>query len=630
MEKMIRNYDAAALYRMIMDEEIIQKYERQKKKFADPQLEKGTEEYIITKNKIVELSKQIFTFDKNIEISKEQSRYKYTGTLARSLMRDHLESLDGVDLSGDYVEVIINLKFGADIMIQDGYKTVFDEEKKEFRQTKEKKMKKLISKHKLRKMAYEDGITINGIKYVNFQRSSSKSRTGNCLFIQEEFYEKMDEWQRMGLPFEKLDEIDLVSSRSYESLTSSSIIDLIDIDPYSILLIDEEVGTYTSECNVVSTKAVEVEVNKSKKDEKKTKSENQLYVETRLYTQETEIWDGQSLLDESMFGEKYKDKGYLLLRNHFFKSGGFNTNIQKYYKEKHITEVQDRFGQIFSTDTIKLVTTKNSCKIFKFTDIICEYLIPDEEKERLFELEKLNDSKAIKKEKERLTWNWYRAYLKAHNEKFGICKYEKSSKYGDKQQLWYQVISSLDLSEEDLWELVRPQVEEVNLMKKEVAFFKRYLDMHPTDNAGNTMMLQLLNVNDDMAKTLWYKNYRRTLIAGIVDKIKTGKIQITDSDFCTIVSNPYEMLRKSAGEDITDSLADTEDGFEVYCNRYGDRDIFGFRSPHICSGNCAVLNNKYHEEYGKYFNFTDRILIINQRGRGAVLSQIWNGSDEDG
>ena len=76
MEKMIRNYDAAALYRLIMDDELIQEYERQKKKFADPQLIKGTEEYTMIKDKIVELSKQIFTFDKNIEISKEQSRYK--------------------------------------------------------------------------------------------------------------------------------------------------------------------------------------------------------------------------------------------------------------------------------------------------------------------------------------------------------------------------------------------------------------------------------------------------------------------------------------------------------------------------------------------------------------------------
>lgn len=40
------------------------------------------------------------------------------------------------------------------------------------------------------------------------------------------------------------EKIDIVSTRSYESLTSSSIIGTLDIDPNSILLIDEVDGTH--------------------------------------------------------------------------------------------------------------------------------------------------------------------------------------------------------------------------------------------------------------------------------------------------------------------------------------------------------------------------------------------------
>lgn len=52
------------------------------------------------------------------------------------------------------------------------------------------------------------------------------------------------------------------------------------------------------------------------------------------------------------------------------------------------------------------------------------------------------------------------------------------------------------------------------------------------------------------------------------------------------------------------------------------------RSPHICTGNNALLKNTYRNEW-KWFNLTDNILIINLWGKGAFLSCKWNGSDQD-
>lgn len=50
-----------------------------------------------------------------------------------------------------------------------------------------------------------------------------------------------------------------------------------------------------------------------------------------------EIWDGESLLDESLFTGNYADKHMLLLRNKFFKSCAFRTRLQKWFKDKNIT-----------------------------------------------------------------------------------------------------------------------------------------------------------------------------------------------------------------------------------------------------------------------------------------------------
>lgn len=64
----------------------------------------------------------------------------------------------------------------------------------------------------------------------------------------------MNEWQNLGIPFEKMikshdkdnpnpfEEADIVSIRSYQSLIASSIIGELEINPYSILLINDVSG----------------------------------------------------------------------------------------------------------------------------------------------------------------------------------------------------------------------------------------------------------------------------------------------------------------------------------------------------------------------------------------------------
>lgn len=53
-----------------------------------------------------------------------------------------------------------------------------------------------------------------------------------------------------------------------------------------------------------------------------------LVATTKETTIENDIWDGESLLDESLFSGNYTDKHMLLLRNKFFKSCAFRTKLQ--------------------------------------------------------------------------------------------------------------------------------------------------------------------------------------------------------------------------------------------------------------------------------------------------------------
>lgn len=697
---LIRNMDASYLYWKIKDDGAIAEYENKKKELSSTDNQE-------VQDRVQELSKQIFSFGTDIKLPEKDNRYLYSGTLTDSLMTRKLRQVvnnkdgairsvktDSTASGTDYTDIIINLKFKSDVMIQtDEYKKKYNSNTGQIEQLLEKKNKCLIGRKKLRKIAYRDGVTINGVHYVNFQRTSSKARTGNDLFIDENYFADMEEWQTMGIPFREIfkedDKVDIVSTRSYEALTSSSIIGTLDIDPYSILLIDEADGTYTMPCNVVTLNEETKRLQVSKQD----------------YEKHIDLWDGQSLADESIFNtgkyfnrkdgkeHTYEGKGFLLLRNHFFKSAIFNTKLQEYYSEKFKgvdnPVVKDKYGETFNPQDVKLVTTKNSVKILKFANIIATYMVADDEKEKLKELESerqkfINEcskirnrvstakrkltiltkdknaavddiqvaqneldlaladqsrlpeieteikkyDKPIKFEQEKLTWHWYREQLKKNQDKFGVCKYEKVSKFGERQQLWYQVLGSLNLNEEQLWQIIEPQVHEINLIRKYPAFLKHSLNTKAadTDNIGSRMMKEILQVNEDITRTTWYTNFRRSYINSILDRLYEGKVQLNNSDFCTLVANPYEMLRASTGERIDTSILSD---FQCYCSRYADgEELYGFRSPHIAIGENAILTNTDRKEW-KWFNFTDRILVINLFGKGAFLSDIWQGCDTD-
>ena len=710
-EMLIRNVDCGVLYFQIKDDEVIKEYEELKKEKAviENSDNPDRERFVEIQKRIEELSKEIFSMKKEVKFPDKNNRFYYSGTIADSLMGRKMRQLvkektddKAIRTIGDsdYTDLIINLKFKSDIMIEDDTpKKAYDPETKSIVEADGKKMKKLISKKKLRKMAYKDGVTINGVHYVNYQRTSSKARVGNCLFIDERYYDVMNEWQNLGIPFSELKEADIVSIRSYQSLIASSIIGELEIPVDSILLIDDISGQATMDCNVVKPFPTE------------NGRGTELKVVREPYTQKTDLWDGQSLLDFSVFkngkyavkdkdGNKtehsYEPYGFMLLRNHFFKTAAFNTNLQEYYKERfkgvENPVLKDMFGNEFKTEDVKMVTTPNSVKIFKFSDIVCEYMISEDKKKHLRELEapliekneELREAKYaviaakrkltmllnydpekgkeppteddiesvqysiseaekkydeicmgfddetkqflkdIRLEQQRLTWNWYREKIK--EEKFGVCKTEHKSKFFDKQQLWYQILVSLNFDNDELWELVKPQVEEINLMKKYPAWFKQHLDMSATDKAGDSMMLALLECNEDICKTKWYTNYRHSKIQRMVKKLLAGKIQIKNSDFCVLFGNPFEMLGASCDDKIETSILND---FECYCQRYGDgEELYGMRSPHICTGNNAFLKNTYRDEW-KWFNLTDNILVINLWRKGAFLSCKWNGSDQD-
>lgn len=122
----------------------------------------------------------------------------------------------------------------------------------------------------------------------------------------------MDEWSACGLIFDE-EKHDLASWEAYRALSLSSIIGILNLAIENILFIEDYKSIFTEE-------VVEVSVNGKTLNAQKKKAEIK-----------NDIWDGEALLDESLFQGAFEDKHMLLLRNRFFKTCAFKTRLQKWF-----------------------------------------------------------------------------------------------------------------------------------------------------------------------------------------------------------------------------------------------------------------------------------------------------------
>ncbi len=445
-------------------------------------------------------------------------------------------------------------------------------------QYKKRKLKTIYSVRQLRAKLYNEGFDCDGIHYQRFKRSSGSSRVGKCLFIGEKLHPRMDKWSMCGIKLKEGDPCDLAAIESYVSLTLSSIIDTIEINPENILVIDDYESVFK---DVVL--ATEIDGNQLVTNEKEVEISNS-------------IWDGQSLLDISMFG-KYKNKGMLLLRNRMFKSCCFNTSIQKFFADNGINNICQLNGFTLAKDIsqIKMITTPSSVKYMKFG--------------------KLED------------------WLNSLDTIFGIVKYDKpTGKLEGMVQIHYQLLNSLQLSKEQVKELVQPTFDYLEAIKDESAVLKHCIK-YPEDKEfkddpicdKNEIIYNMLSVNERFTQTKLYHDFKVDLLKALIKDLRCGHIYVK-GNYSTLFGNPMEMLQHSIGTFNGESQIGIGN---IYSPRFDfDKTVLGSRSPHCTMGNILLAYNKKNEQIERYFNLTKEISCMNSIGEN--LLERYNGSDNDG
>lgn len=493
-----------------------------------------------------------------------------------------------IDSSGE--KILVALKTdepfynSVDTTLLPSYFTcIYNEEKMTYTYLLAKTIKTVKSAKWLREWCYKNGFICNGIHYCRFKRSNGSARVGKCLFIDEHLYPDMHRSEQCGLTVKEGDELDIAAFEAYISLSTSSIIDTLEIRPENILVVDDWTSTFHD--NAVCTDL----------DEDKC-----LKTEEKDMVISNSVWDGQSLIDFSLMG-KYLSKGMLLLRNKFFKSCCFNTNIQRFFEDNNITNVSQLKGKTIAKDIkdIKLITTPSSIKFYKFGDL--------------------------------KTW------LENIYPFFGIVKHDKDTHYfgGRMVQAHYQLLNTLQLSQDEVKHIAKDGLDYISLINTDVDVMRYHLKFSDTEDDAefendnimknkNEIVFKLLNYDCEFHKTHIYYEFKKNLCHAYLKNMKKGHI-LLNGTYATLFGNPYEMLLQSIGK--FDGTSVLEPG-TVHNTRYPyGQEILGSRSPHVTIGNILITKNAECEAIDKYFNLSPNIICINSIGEN-ILERL-SGADFD-
>ena len=416
----------------------------------------------------------------------------------------------------------------------------------------------------LRKELYKTGFICNGTKYCRMKRSTGSARVGKCLFIDEVLFKPILKFSSGTIKPKYGQEIDLAAYESYIALPSSSIIDTLPISPENILVIDDYDSIFRE--NVVETHDENGWLTTSEKNCEIVNS----------------IWDGQSLMDISLFGD-YSDYGMVLLRNLMFKSCCFNCNIQQWFKDNNITDVSQLNGRTRAKriEDVKLITTPNSIKYLKFDTLD----------------------------------NW----LDNLYPNFGVVKHDKKTHFfgGRLVQTHYQLLNTLQMSKDEVSEFLQDSLDFAQMLRDRpevVRYYIKYPDieeMKPLKQpmlSKNDVVYNLMCINDNFTETKYYQQFLQDLLRSYYKNLKNGHIYV-NGNYSTLLGNPIEMLQHSIGK--FEGVSQLGVG-NIHSTRFEyNQTLLGSRSPHVTIGNVWLPYNTSSETIDKYLNLTNEIVCIN-------------------
>ena len=426
------------------------------------------------------------------------------------------------------------------------------------------------------------GFKVNGIEYVRLLSTSAGVKKNTIVFTSKRIKEQLI--KQLNAERDESKKFVPAKLEAYISLACSASIPVR--KPKGILVVHD-----------VETKFIDEVILVNGLESKRPK----VTVESN-YETELNACDGLGLMTPelaSMWAEDVEED-YLpagvCLRNAFCKGMVFTFDFKAFAKEVAKQEmVQDVWGNFHNINNIDLILTTSMLKLWDSYSSIEDYLEKSSRNGHTFALTKITPEVL-----------------------------------DNEQTMNYQFLQSLELDDEDIYNLIKPTIDEIddilNYDYRKALVYLRGVNLtektvtRPPFDYTTAMMIDSRMLNDPYT----YSKIRNN-IKNRIDQIKLGVIAV-HGNFSILSGDPYCLCQHMFGMEVTGLLKRGE----IYSKYWQDEKVervAGFRAPMTVHNNIVTMNVANNEEVNKWYKYMDTVTILNAWDNSCATL---NGCDFDG
>ena len=200
----------------------------------------------------------------------------------------------------------------------------------------------------------------------------------------------------------------------------------------------------------------------------------------------------------------------------------------------------------------------------------------------------------------------------------------------NEQTMNYQFLQSLELDDEDIYNLIKPTLDEIddiiNYDYRKAILYLRGVSLtektvlRPPFDYTTAMMIDSRMLNDPYT----YSKIRNN-IKNRIDQVKLGVITV-NGNFSILSGDPYTLCQSMFNLPVTGLLKRGEI-YSNYWQQRGKTKVAGFRAPMTVHNNIVTMNVANNEEVNKWYKYMDTVTILNAWDNSCATL---NGADFDG
>ena len=437
-----------------------------------------------------------------------------------------------------------------------------------------------------------DGLYINGFKYVRLMCSAGQARVNTVILIREDYEEEVKTRLKCGA-----NEVKITKNKynAYFALSSSST-----------YLIPKPNVFLINDCEIEMEKKVDW-ISKIPPEEK-TKLANNERVTEEFKTLIFNLFDGCGAVSVE-FAKRVAEELELdyipaafCIRCAYIKGMVFVVDFKQYAKEYNIEYVTDMYGNQRRISDMDMILTKSQFKLYNAYTSMDEY--------------------------DRLC---------TENDFFwGVTKVTpKSDDYHFRSN--YQFCQAIDLmNDDDVAELCQPTVDWLsNVATNDVNYSLLYLlgnicdktdvDFNDILNLTSDNICKALILNHQMIDDEYIK---QTIAFSINKKIREsylGKL-ILDGNFSVMIPDMYAFMQHAFGHEVTGALKEFEH-YSHFWNKRAKKEVVAMRSPLTWRSEVNKLTLVHNEITQKWFKYLTSGIVYNVWGCDCIIHA---DSDFDG